>query len=124
MFRYAVIILSLLAAPALAAPAQTSGKSSQTQPQSQHKPPPVKPSFDCSKVKSKPLEIICTNDDLARLDLQEDALLHRARAKAVSPDAVDADQDLFISRRAACGTAGCIAAVYRARIRELHDWAN
>ena len=124
MFRFAVIILSLLAVPALAAPAQTSGKPPQAQSQTQPKPPPVKPSFDCSKVKSKPLQIICTNDDLARLDLQEDALLHRARGKAVSPDAVDADQDLFIGRRAACGTAGCIAAVYRARIRELHEWAN
>lgn len=120
MFRFTVIILSLLVAPALAAPAQTSSKP----PQTQSKPPPVKPSFDCSKVKSKPLEIICTNDDLARLDLQEDALLHRARAKAVSPDAVDADQELFIGRRATCGTASCIAAVYRARIQELHQWAN
>ncbi len=120
MFRFAVIILSLLVAPALAAPAQDSGKP----PRTESKPHPVKPSFDCSKVKSKPLQIICTNDDLAQLDLQEDALLHRARAKAASPDAVDTDQDLFVSRRAACGTAGCIAAVYRARIRELHTWAN
>ena len=123
MYRAAVILLSLLATPLLAAPAQSSAKPPH-KTATQSKPPPTRPSFDCSKVRSKPLKIICANDDLARLDLQEDALLHRARAKAASPDAVDADQDLFISRRAACGSARCIAAVYRERIRQLHEWTN
>ena len=87
-------------------------------------PAPVKPSFDCAATKSKALLIVCGDDDLARLDLQEDQLLRRARAKAVTPDAVNADQDLWISQRNACANATCLSRAYRRRIQDLHAWAN
>ena len=43
----------------------------------------AKPSFDCAAAKSKWKLLICGNDDLAALDMQEDTLLRRARAKAI-----------------------------------------
>ena len=91
------------------------------------KPPmtaPVKPSFDCATAKTKWKLLVCGDDALAMLDMQEDTLLRRARAKAVTPDAVNAEQDVWLGERDACSSAGCLTAAYRRRIRELHNWTN
>jgi len=86
--------------------------------------PPLKPSFDCAAAKTKWKLLVCGDETLAALDLQEDQLLRRARAKAVTPDAVNAEQDLWLSERDACASAGCLTVAYRRRIRELHNWTN
>jgi uncharacterized protein len=87
---------------------------------------PIQPSFDCAKVKPRErvLLMICDNADLAALDVQEDALLRRARAKAVHPAAVTADQDVWRGERDSCSSPVCVARAYRRRMRELHDWTN
>jgi uncharacterized protein len=104
--------LLLFAMPALAQPAPPA-------------PPPItKPSFDCAKVKARALLIVCGDDALARLDLQEDALYRRATAKAEQADAVRAEQDEWISERNGCGSAACLAQAYRARIVDLRRWTN
>jgi len=89
-------------------------------------PPPsiTKPSFDCAKVKAKALLIVCGDDALAKLDLQEDALLRRATSKAEQADAVRAEQDVWLSERNGCGSAACLARAYRNRIADLHRWTN
>jgi uncharacterized protein len=88
-------------------------------------PPPItKPSFDCGKTKSKALLIVCGDDALAKLDLQEDALLNRARSRAEQRDAVNAEQDVWLSERNGCGSAACLARAYRNRIGDLHRWTN
>ena len=84
----------------------------------------IKPSFDCATAKSKVKLLICGDADLAALDLQEDQLLHRARIKAVQPDAVNAEQDLWISQRDSCSNNACLSRAYRQRIQQLHAWAN
>ncbi len=86
--------------------------------------PVIKPSFDCAKAKSRAKLLICGDADLAALDVREDQLLRRARAKAVQPDAVNAEQDLWISQRDACSNNACLSRAYRQRIQELHAWAN
>ena len=110
MFRITVAILGLaLAAPAFAAdPAPT-------------KP---KPSFDCATAKSKVKLLICGSDDLAKLDVAEEALLRRARAKATTPDAVNEEQSLWLSQRDACTSAACLIRAYHQRIADLHAWTN
>jgi uncharacterized protein len=115
MFRKAALILSLsFCAGAVAHAAQPPAKP----------PVQVKPSFDCATAKSKWKLLICGDDALAALDMQEDTLLRRARVKAVTPDAVNAEQDLWVSERDACTSAGCLTVAYRRRIRELHNWTN
>ena len=64
-----------------------------------------KPSFDCAAAKSKVKLMICGSDELARLDVAEEALLRRARAKATTPDAVNEEQSLWLSRRDTCTSA-------------------
>src|SRR5690349_1173782 len=110
------LLLSTL--PALAQPAP--------QPQAaQPAPPPItKPSFDCSKVKARALLIVCGDDALAKLDLQEDALLRRAVSRAEQRDAVNAEQDVWLSERNGCGSAACLARAYYNRIADLHRWTN
>ena len=109
------VSLLLFALPALAQPA----------PQTQSAPPPItKPSFDCSKAKAKALLIVCGDDALAKLDLQEDALLRRATSKAEQADAVNAEQDVWLSERNGCGNAACLSRAYRNRIADLHRWTN
>jgi uncharacterized protein len=113
MFRKAAFVLPfLLSAASLSYAAEPITK------------PAAKPSFDCANVKAKAKVLICTDETLAALDVQEDTLLRRARAKAVTPDAVNAEQDLWISERDACTSAGCLTVAYRRRIRELHNWTN
>jgi len=97
----------------------------QPAPAAQPAPPPItKPSFDCSKVKAKALLIVCGDDALAKLDLQEDALLRRAVSRAEQRDAVNAEQDVWLSERNGCGSAACLARAYRNRIADLHRWTN
>lgn len=96
----------------------------EAQPAQPQPPPITKPSFDCAKTKSKALLIVCGDDALARLDLQEDALLRRATAKAEQADAVRAEQDVWVSERNGCGSAACLANAYRRRIMDLHRWTN
>jgi uncharacterized protein len=117
MFRIAALILSLsFSAAAIAHAAEPAAQAPMK--------PAVKPSFDCATAKTKWKLLICGDDALAMLDVQEDALLRRARAKAVTPDAVNAEQDLWISERDACSSAGCLTSAYRRRIRALHNWTN
>jgi uncharacterized protein len=107
--------LLLSATPLLAQPAPPPAASA---------PPITKPSFDCGKTKSRALLIVCGDDALARLDLQEDALLNRARGRAEQRDAVNAEQDVWLSERNGCGSAACLARAYRNRIADLHRWTN
>jgi uncharacterized protein len=115
MFRKAALILSVSLC--------TATFSQAAEPPSQP-PPKIKPSFDCTNVKLKWKIVVCGDETLAALDAQEDALLRRARIKAVTPDAVNAEQDLWVSERDACTSAGCLTVAYRRRIRELHNWTN
>jgi uncharacterized protein len=86
--------------------------------------PPFKTSFDCAKTKSNLLQMVCNDRNLAALDLQTAALLKRARAKATTPDAVNEEQDLWLSQRASCRSASCLSRAYRDRIAQLHAWVG
>jgi uncharacterized protein len=114
MFRGA-IVAGLLLSPLVAA-AQPAAV-----PQDR---PPFQTSFDCAKATSNLLRMVCNDKTLAALDLQAAALLKRARAKATTPDAVNAEQDLWLSQRASCRSAACLSRAYRDRIAQLHAWVD
>ncbi len=86
--------------------------------------PAPKPSFDCAKAKSRVSKLICNSNELAALDVQEAALIRRARTAAATPDAVNAEEDDWRRDRDACPDVACIAEAYHGRIADLHRWVN
>jgi uncharacterized protein len=121
--RYSIVLALWLLSVCMALAAAPSSNAAQ------HRDPAnqdtaIKPSFDCTTAKSKVKLLICGDADLAALDMQEDQLLRRARAKAVQPDAVNAEQDLWIAQRDGCSNSACLSRAYRQRIQQLHAWTN
>ena len=86
--------------------------------------PIARPSFDCAAAKSKINLLICSDANLAALDAREADMLRRARAKAVQPDAVNAEQDVWVHDRDACSTVACLTRAYARRIQELRAWTD
>jgi uncharacterized protein len=105
-----------MATPALAADA--------AKPAGKAPPPVIQASFDCATAKSKINLLICSDADVAALDVREAAMLRRAKAKAVTPDAVDVEQDVWLSQRNACGSIPCLTRAYRRRLQELRAWTD
>jgi uncharacterized protein len=87
-------------------------------------PPPIKASFDCATAKGRVNLLICSDADLAALDVQEAQMLRRAQLRAAQPAAVNADQDVWLGERAGCTTVACLARAYRRRLHELQAWTN
>lgn len=83
-----------------------------------------KPSFDCATAKSRINLLICSDAGVAALDLRAAAMLRRAKAKAVTPDAVDAEQDVWLSQRNACASVACLSRAYQGRIQRLRAWTD
>lgn len=110
----AFLLAALLVPPALAA---------DTAP-NPIKPNPIKPSFDCATAKSKINLLICSDANLAALDAREADMLRRARIKAVQPDGVNAEQDVWMQDRNACATVACLTRAYQRRIQELRAWVD
>lgn len=124
---FAVSLCALLVCSGAARAADAGESHRSVTPREGEKPmamPVPKPSFDCTTARSKVKLIICSDVDLANLDVQEEALLRRARARAVNADAVNADHDVWLGDLATCTTAPCIARAYRRRIQELRQWTN
>ena len=84
----------------------------------------IKPSFDCATAKSKVNLLICGDASLAALDVQEAQMLRRARAKAAQPEAVNADEDVWLGERNTCASAACLSRAYRRRLYDLRAWTN
>jgi uncharacterized protein len=87
-------------------------------------PPPIKASFDCATAKSKINHLICSDAGLAALDVRAAQMLRRAKSKAVTPDAVDAEQDVWLAERNGCGSVACLIRTYQRRIQQLRAWTD
>jgi len=114
----AFCLLMLLAVIAPAAAADTKPAAPQAAP------PVIKASFDCATAKGRVNLLICSDADLAALDVQEAAMLRRAQIRAQQPEAVNADQDVWLGERNACTSVACLSRAYRRRLQELKAWTN
>jgi TPR repeat protein len=85
--------------------------------------PTAHPSFDCATARSPAERLICTDDDLARRDVELARLYRRARDHAVDERVLIAEQrDWIALRRNVCTSKECLDRAYRHRARELEDW--
>jgi uncharacterized protein YecT (DUF1311 family) len=78
------------------------------------------PSFDCTKASTGPERLICSNQQLASLDVQLMQAYRRAMSSAPNKDSLRAAQiDWKKNQRDACSTAECMISAYKTRIQSL-----
>ena len=85
------------------------------------------PSFDCAKASHEIEELICTNDELAELDVSLDKLYNTVlkNTPAQAQKRLKAEQSGWVKGRNDCWKAddkvACIRTEYQSRISELKD---
>lgn len=87
-------------------------------------PETATPSFNCASAGNAAERMVCSNSQLAALDLQIAALYRAAREAAADPSVVRADQRQWIDERNQCGSVQCLADIYNRRKTELAEWVG
>jgi uncharacterized protein YecT (DUF1311 family) len=87
-------------------------------------PVTVKPSFDCASASNAAERTVCSNNQLAALDIQIASLYRAAREAAADPSVIRADQRQWIDERNQCGSVQCLANIYNRRKTELAEWVG
>jgi uncharacterized protein YecT (DUF1311 family) len=79
-------------------------------------------SFDCKKATSKVEKIICSDDELSRLDESLNKRYLRAlKRPAMKEQTIESQRQWLKNERNACQDAECIKNAYQTRIKELRD---
>ena len=113
-------------APAPApAPEQVAPAPAQTQTPTEAAPAaaetgPITASFDCAKASSAQEKMICSDRELARLDVELSAVYRKAREAAADAKALQSEQLQWLkATRQACSDKACLAEAYKSRTAEL-----
>lgn len=86
---------------------------------------PFSPSFDCSKVTSRVNKLICSDRELAKLDVSLSGEYKNAMSNASDKNALNAQQRLWLKNELNnCNDKACISQTYKARIDELGHGAR
>jgi uncharacterized protein len=85
--------------------------------------PAPSPDFDCSRVKSRVLQLICTTPELARLDAQLGNIFRNSSGQAgIDAKALRQSEDVWLATvRNPCGDVACLENAYTHRIEALKD---
>jgi uncharacterized protein YecT (DUF1311 family) len=114
-------------APATAkAPATTTtAKAPEPPPQAAPAPPPppaIRASFDCTTPGSAAERIVCSDGQLAALDVKMAQMYQQGLRSVSDPNAFRGEQQVWLSQRDVCTDKPCLAASYDERIKELERW--
>ena len=118
--------------PAPAAPspvAPNRAPQSSGSPQARPAPAPrpsvtIRASFDCTGALNPAQRLVCSDNQLAALDVKMAGLYRQAINIAVSADAVRIEQQVWLSQRDECADKECLVASYNGRIEELERWVG
>jgi hypothetical protein len=77
------------------------------------------PAFDRTKASTTIEHMICSSDDLSRLDSQLASAYVAKRNGSSDPTAVKKQQQDWVKVRNQCADANCLTAAYQNRLREL-----
>jgi len=86
--------------------------------------PRVEPSFSCASASNTAEKLICSDRQLALMDLEVASLYKRARTNAVDPSPLADEQSAWTYQRNACGSAECIREAYLQRKAEIGRWLS
>jgi hypothetical protein len=104
-------------------PPQPTAAAPQAGPSAPPRPASARPSFDCSKARTRGELAVCNEAGLAALDRQMAALYSHAFA-AASPEEREILRDTagrFYAYRDRCPNTACIGDAYTGRMREIRD---
>lgn len=86
--------------------------------------PRVEPSFACAGASNTAERLICSDRQLALMDLEVNSLYKRARANAVDPSPLADEQSAWTYQRNACASAECVREAYLQRKAEIGRWLS
>jgi len=81
----------------------------------------VSPSFDCAKAATAIENMICSSDDLSRLDNQLGSAYMAKRISASDLTVLKKQQQDWVKIRNQCADAGCLKSAYETRILQLQQ---
>lgn len=85
-----------------------------------------RPSFNCGRVTSRVLRLVCSDPGLAARDRRMSSAFYAALANSDDQTRAElrASRDRFLSFRGRCSTSACIAQAYDDRVAEIRDIAH
>jgi serine/threonine protein kinase/uncharacterized protein YecT (DUF1311 family) len=107
------------------APAQTAtAKAPPPQPAVASAPPApaIRASFDCGTPGNPAERIVCSDGQLAALDVRVAQMYQQGLRSVTDPNAFRGEQQVWLSQRDECTDKPCLAASYGDRIKELERW--
>jgi hypothetical protein len=81
-----------------------------------------KTSFDCMHAASTAEHLVCSDNELASLDLQMADLYRRGLASVVDTNEFAGEQRTWLTQRDVCADKPCLISSYSGRIKELQRW--
>jgi serine/threonine protein kinase len=87
-------------------------------------PPPVKfqPSFDCAKAGNNAERLVCSDSQLALLDVRMADLYRQGLTSVADTNEFSGEQVGWLSRRDVCTDKECLLLAYNDRIKDLERW--
>jgi len=85
-------------------------------------PPAIRASFDCATPGNTAERIVCSDGQLAALDVRMAQMYQQGLRSVTDPNAFRGEQQVWLSQRDVCTDKPCLAASYDERIKELERW--
>jgi serine/threonine protein kinase len=85
-------------------------------------PPAIRASFDCTTPGNTAEQIVCSDGQLAALDVKMAQMYQQGLRSVSDPNAFRGEQQVWLSQRDGCADKRCLAASYDERIKELERW--
>jgi serine/threonine protein kinase/uncharacterized protein YecT (DUF1311 family) len=108
-----------------APPPAAAAKAPPPQPAAAPAPPPppaIRASFDCAMPGNAAERIVCSDGQLAALDVRMAQMYQQGLRSVTDPNAFRGEQQVWLSQRDGCTDKPCLAASYDERIKELERW--
>jgi len=86
--------------------------------------PAFRPSFDCAKAGNNAERIVCSDSQLAALDVKMSDLYKRGLSSVTDSNVFLGEQQIWLSQRDDCTDKECLVISYNDRIKELERWVG
>jgi serine/threonine protein kinase len=84
----------------------------------------LRPSFDCAKATNDAESIVCSDNQLAGLDVKMADLYRRGLSSVTDSNVFSGEQQIWLSQRDDCTDRQCLVVSYNDRIKELERWVG